>query len=206
MIALLIVAMVASLWIGPGSARLASYTKFYVGLAVFTFAISAVFALLNLITGFLVGAGARQFGPGSILAVLWSGFAPVTAVVVLHLLFKHVLRVLSPFKLVGRPGLRGCHRRDRRRRRSRLRTAPHPCPVPRRIPRADARGTRLAEPALRPRWPLRPGIHAHAATGSEAADRGEHRGRPMPPICVTQSGSQARFAPGVSMVDSPRPE
>ena len=101
MIALLIVAMVASLWIGPGSARLASYAKFYVGLAVFTFAISAVVALLNLITGFLVGAGARQFGPGSILAVLWSGFAPVTAVVVLHLLFKHVLRVPSPFKPSG---------------------------------------------------------------------------------------------------------
>ena len=57
----------------------------YIGLAVFTFAISAIFALLNLITGFLVGAGARQFGPGSILAVLWSGFAPVTAVVVLAL-------------------------------------------------------------------------------------------------------------------------
>ncbi len=64
---------------------------------MFTFAISAIFALLNLITGFLVGAGARQFGPGSILAVLWSGFAPVTAFVVLHLLFKHLLRVPSPF-------------------------------------------------------------------------------------------------------------
>ena len=101
MIALLIVAMVASLWIGPGSTRLAAYAKFYVGLAVFTFAISAIFALLNLITGFLVAAGARQFGPGSILAVLWSGFAPVTAVVVLHLLFKHVLRVPSPFKPSG---------------------------------------------------------------------------------------------------------
>ena len=100
MIALVIVALVASLWIGPGT-RLATYVKFYVGLAVFTFAISAIFALLNLITGFLVGAGARQFGPGSILAVLWSGFAPVTAVVVLHLLFKHVLRVPSPFKPSG---------------------------------------------------------------------------------------------------------
>jgi hypothetical protein len=100
MIALLFLALVASLWIGPG-ARIASYAKFYIGLAVFTFAISAIFALLNLITGFLVGAGARQFGPGSILAVLWSGFAPVTAIVVLHLLFKHVLRVPSPFKPSG---------------------------------------------------------------------------------------------------------
>ena len=33
--------------------------------------------------------------------MLWSGFAPVTAVVVLHLLFKHVLRVPSPFKPSG---------------------------------------------------------------------------------------------------------
>jgi len=101
MIALVIIALVASLWITPGSTRLASYAKFYVGLAVFTFGISALFALLNLITGFLVSAGARQFGPGSILAVLWSGFAPVTAVVVLHLLFKHVLRMPSPFKPSG---------------------------------------------------------------------------------------------------------
>ncbi len=101
MIALVIIALVASLWITPGSTRLASYAKFYIGLAVFTFGISALFALLNMITGFLVGAGARQFGPGSILAVLWSGFAPVTAVVVLHLLFKHVLRMPSPFKPSG---------------------------------------------------------------------------------------------------------
>ena len=101
MIALVVLALVASLWIGPGGTRLGSYTKFYIGLAVFTFAISAVFALLNLITGFLVSAGARQFGPGSILSVLWAGFAPVTAVVVLHMLFKHVLRMPSPFKPSG---------------------------------------------------------------------------------------------------------
>ena len=75
-----------------------AFGKFYVGLTIFAFGIQFLFALISLVTGFLVIAGARQFGPGSILSMIWTGFAPVTAVVVLHLIFTKALKMPSPFK------------------------------------------------------------------------------------------------------------
>jgi len=75
-----------------------AFGKFYVGLTIFAFGIQFLFALISLVTGFLVIAGADQFGAGSILSMIWTGFAPVTAVVVLHLIFTKVLKMPSPFK------------------------------------------------------------------------------------------------------------
>jgi len=75
-----------------------AFGKFYVGLTIFAFGIQFLFALISLVTGFLVIAGANQFGAGSILSMIWTGFAPVTAVVVLHLIFTKVLKMPSPFK------------------------------------------------------------------------------------------------------------
>src|SRR6476469_11151781 len=46
MIALVIVALVASLWINPGGTRLASYAKFNVRLAVFTLSLYENYAVL----------------------------------------------------------------------------------------------------------------------------------------------------------------
>ena len=94
----LLVLLIALIPSKGDSNKALAFGKFYVGLTIFAFGIQFLFALISLVTGFLVIAGARQFGPGSILSMIWTGFAPVTAVVVLHLIFTKALKMPSPFK------------------------------------------------------------------------------------------------------------
>jgi len=94
----LLVLLVALIPSKGESNKAMGFAKFYVGLTIFAFGIQFLFALLSLVTKFLVDAGAAQFGPGSILSMIWTGFAPVTAVVVLHLIFTKALKMPSPFK------------------------------------------------------------------------------------------------------------
>jgi len=94
----LLVLLIALIPSKGDSNKALAFGKFYVGLTIFAFGIQFLFALISLVTGFLVIAGARQFGAGSILSMIWTGFAPVTAVVVLHLIFTKVMKVPSPFK------------------------------------------------------------------------------------------------------------
>ena len=98
LIALVAIALLMSLWPGSGGSRLTSYAKFYLGTALFTFGISVIFSLITMITGFLADAGVGQFGAGSLMATLWTGFSPIAAVVVLNMLFKHGLKMPSPLK------------------------------------------------------------------------------------------------------------
>ena len=60
-----------------------------------------LFNLINLVTLFLASVGAGIFGQGSFMAIVWAGLSPIIAVIVLHMLFKHLLRVPSPFKPSG---------------------------------------------------------------------------------------------------------
>jgi len=94
----LLVLLIALIPSKGDSNKALAFGKFYVGLTIFAFGIQFLFALISLVTGFLVIAGARQFGAGSILSMIWTGFAPVTAVVVLHLIFTKALKMPSPFK------------------------------------------------------------------------------------------------------------
>ncbi len=94
----LLVLLIALIPSKGDSNKALAFGKFYVGLTIFAFGIQFLFALISLVTGFLVIAGARQSGAGSILSMIWTGFAPVTAVVVLHLIFTKVMKVPSPFK------------------------------------------------------------------------------------------------------------
>jgi len=94
----LLVLLIALIPSQGGSNKALAFGKFYVGLTIFAFGIQFLFALISLVTGFLVIAGANQFGAGSILSMIWTGFAPVTAVVVLHLIFTKALKMPSPFK------------------------------------------------------------------------------------------------------------
>jgi len=178
MIALVIVALVVSLWIGPGSTRAAPYAKFYVGLAVFTFGISALFALLNLITGFLVGAGARQFGPGSILAVLWSGFAPATG----------PGRGRWPCHPPRAPQAAATARRHR--------PAPQ-LPARRRCGR-PAGSSAPANTSRKPGWPRTPGTGPTTPPATPAArgGRSSTATAPTPPTAATGATSPAARPPG----------
>jgi len=99
----LLVLLIALIPSKGDSNKALAFGKFYVGLTIFAFGIQFLFALISLVTGFLVIAGARQFGAGSILSMIWTGFAPVTAVVVLHLIFTKALKMPSPFKPSAAP-------------------------------------------------------------------------------------------------------
>ncbi|MEJ7648128.1 MAG: hypothetical protein WKF57_03610 [Nakamurella sp.] len=101
MIALVLLVAVMSLWPGSGTSRLAQYAKTYAGITLFVFGLSVLFSLIALITGYLSQASTTLFEQGSLLSILWFGFAPVTAILVLHMLIKHVLKMPSPFKLSG---------------------------------------------------------------------------------------------------------
>src|SRR6478609_4326579 len=101
MLALILIAVVASIWPGSGTSRIAQYLKLYLGITLFVFAVGTMFSLINLVTAYLGKASTALFSSGSLLSVLWYGFAPVTAVVILHMLFKHALRMPSPFKVSG---------------------------------------------------------------------------------------------------------
>ena len=98
LIALIFLALVASLWPGNGGSRLSNYVKFYLGTALFTFGISVVFSLITMVTGFLADAGVGQFGAGSLMSTLWTGLSPIAAIWVLNMIFKHGLKMPSPLK------------------------------------------------------------------------------------------------------------
>ncbi|ACV79081.1 hypothetical protein Namu_2735 [Nakamurella multipartita DSM 44233] len=103
MLALLFLAALLSLWISsPGRAsRLTQFAKYFLGLTVFVFGITMLFNLINLVTLFLSSVGSGIFGQGSFMAIVWAGLSPIIAVIVLHMLFKHLLKVPSPFKPSG---------------------------------------------------------------------------------------------------------
>lgn len=103
MLALVFLAAFLSLWVGGTgrSSRLAQFAKYFVGLVVFVFGITVMFNLINLVSLFMTSIGTGIFSQGSFMAIVWAGFSPVIAVIVLHLLFKHLLRTPSPFKPSG---------------------------------------------------------------------------------------------------------
>lgn len=95
-------ALLISLW--PGNSRTGALGKFfgqYVGMALFVFGIQLIFAFLTLITSMMVAAGNEMFGGGSMISMIWTGFSPVVAVVVLHQVFTKFLKVPSPFSMTG---------------------------------------------------------------------------------------------------------
>lgn len=71
--------------------------KHYLSMALFAFGASLLLSLIAIITQFVEAAGTGQFGPGSVMNVLWAGFSPITACLIVHHLFK-VLKAPSPFK------------------------------------------------------------------------------------------------------------
>ena len=95
-------ALLLALW--PSSGKSSSIGKFfaqYVGMALFVFGIQLIFAFLTLITSMMVEAGNSMFGGGSVISMIWTGFAPVVGVIVLHMVFTKFLKLPSPFTLTG---------------------------------------------------------------------------------------------------------
>lgn len=83
-----------------GFDKFGSYLKTLLGINIFTFAIQLLFALVSIITLMLQNLGnSFMGGPGSLVAIFWSGLSPLLAVFLLHMMFTKVLKVPSPFKL-----------------------------------------------------------------------------------------------------------
>lgn len=104
---LLLVLVVAMFPSSGGTHKVTSVAKWMIGLMVFSTGAQLILSLVAVITGFIVNVGSSTFGAGSMEEVLWTGIAPVSAILVIHMLFTKVLKVASPFKLSGALGWAG---------------------------------------------------------------------------------------------------
>ncbi len=94
-------AMLLALWPTSGKSSLGKFFGQYVGMSLLVFGIQLVFAFLTLLTSMMVKAGEAMFGAGHWMAMVWTGFAPVISVIVLHMVFTKFLKIPSPFSMSG---------------------------------------------------------------------------------------------------------
>ena len=78
--------------------KLVKFFKFWLGMTFYSAGLMFILSLVALITAFVNQVGFESFGEGSLMSILWMGFAPVTAIVLLHVVFKHAVGIPSPFK------------------------------------------------------------------------------------------------------------
>ena len=83
---------------GSGTGKFLAYGKHLLGLIIFATGAGILLSLISIITAMLADIGVSAAGQGSLFALIWVAIAPVTAVVVVHMFFKKVLKAPSPFK------------------------------------------------------------------------------------------------------------
>lgn len=83
---------------GAGTGKFLAYAKHLFGLILFATAAGMLLSFIAIITGMLADIGVAAAGQGSLFALIWVAIAPITAVVVMHMFFKKVLKAPSPFK------------------------------------------------------------------------------------------------------------
>lgn len=94
--------MLQALLPGADMSRLGGFLKTLVGVNLFVFAIQLVFAFVTVFTKMLQTVGEGMLGGDtSLIAMLWSGLAPLVAVAILHMMFTKVMKIPSPFSLSG---------------------------------------------------------------------------------------------------------
>lgn len=94
-------ALLMALWPNSNKGSIGKYLGQYVGMALFVFGIQLVFAFMTLLTSMMVQAGADMFGGGAFITMIWTGFAPVVSVIVIHMVFVKFLKLPSPFSVTG---------------------------------------------------------------------------------------------------------
>jgi len=92
--------LLMSLWPGKDTSTVTKFFAKYVGMSLFVFGIQLIFALITLFTSVLIKAGNDMFGAGSMMAMIWTGMAPVIAVLAIHQIFK-LLKIPSPVSVSG---------------------------------------------------------------------------------------------------------
>lgn len=94
--------MLQALMPGADMSRLGGYLKTLLGVNLFVFSIQLVFAFVTVFTKLLQNVGNGMLGGDtSIIAMLWSGLAPLVAVGILHMMFTKVMKIPSPFSIAG---------------------------------------------------------------------------------------------------------
>ena len=83
---------------GAGVGKFGAYAKHLFGLILFATCAGILLSFIAIITGMLADIGVAAAGQGSLFALIWVAIAPITAVVVIHMFFKKVLKAPSPFK------------------------------------------------------------------------------------------------------------
>ena len=91
MILLIFLVVCASVIPGRDKSKLGKFFKFWLGCILYSMLLTVVLALLVVMTSAISQAGVGAFGPGSVMAILWLGFAPITSLFVLHLLMKKTM-------------------------------------------------------------------------------------------------------------------
>lgn len=97
MIMFVFLALLASVIPTAGPSRASKFFKFWLGTTLYSYLLTIILSLVVIITAFVAASGTAAFGPGSIMATIWLGFAPITAIIVMHMLMKNAVG-FSPFK------------------------------------------------------------------------------------------------------------
>ncbi|GAB2733277.1 hypothetical protein [Nocardioides pakistanensis] len=100
MMLLVFFALTAALLPNSSVGKVGDYLKQYVGISLFSFGAQFLLAILSLFTWILVDAGTTTMpgGAGGLMSMLWTGFAPLIALLVMHLGFKK-MRMPSPISV-----------------------------------------------------------------------------------------------------------
>lgn len=93
----LLFAIISTLLPSTDASKVVQYARQYVGISFLAFGASLLLAILTLLTGVLIDLGNQTVpgGPGSTMAMIWTGLAPLISVVSMHYLFKK-MRIPSP--------------------------------------------------------------------------------------------------------------
>lgn len=73
----------------------------FVGATIVSVFASLIFIVVTMIASVLTAGGLAILGRGSLAAMLWTGFAPILAILVLHIMFKKWFKKPSPFTPSG---------------------------------------------------------------------------------------------------------
>lgn len=90
--------LILALLPGGASGKFAAYAKHLFGLVLFSTCAGLLLSFIAIITGLISDIGSSAFGQGSLFSLMWVAFAPVSAIFMVHIFFKKVLKAPSPFK------------------------------------------------------------------------------------------------------------
>ncbi len=90
--------MILALLPGGATGKFAAYTKHMFGLLLFSTTSAVLLAFVSIITGAISDIGSSAFGQGSLFSMMWVAMAPVSALYIVHIFFKKVLKAPSPFR------------------------------------------------------------------------------------------------------------